>query len=265
MKRRLNLSQAVVVPWEIPDIDMAARKPPVPGFFEMPLGGERAREATAVAEVAKPNGKTVEPPVKSPAETIEPQTPQGHAEGFERGLLEGRERGYAEGLIVGRQAADLQFAEHLRRLESLVQRLAEPMRSLEKPVEEAVIALALEAARWVIGNEISRSREYLLRLIRDAVAKVPIDVGTPAIILNPADAEVIRTLAPDLESNGISLIADETMEAGGCRVIANGAEGVAAKDRRWHPRALQGICEVDLTLASRWRDAMFAMFEGEDT
>jgi flagellar assembly protein FliH len=139
------------------------------------------------------------------------------------------------------------------------------MRSLERPVEEAVIALALEVARWVVGGEISRSRDYLLRLIRHAVAQVPIDVGTPAIVLNPADTEVIRALAPDLESNGIALIADETIEPGGARVIANGAEGIADKDRRWHPRALQGICEVDLTLASRWRDAMFGMFEGEDT
>ena len=266
MKRRLNLSQAVVVPWEIPDIAGTTEKIPAPGFSEFELGHpEDAPPSGSAVETTKPNGAAGnEANMTAPAETADRSRSQAHADGFERGLQEGRERGYAEGLVVGQQAAELQSAERLRRLDSISQRLSEPMRSLERPVEEAVIALALEVARWVIGNEISRSRDYLVRLIRDAVARVPIEVGTPAVVLNPADAEIIHKLASDLEFNGIALISDETVEAGGCRVIANGAEGVTAKDRRWHPRALQGLCEVDLTLASRWRDAMFAMFEGED-
>jgi flagellar biosynthesis/type III secretory pathway protein FliH len=267
MKRRLDLSQAAIVPWEIPDIAAPVQKVPRPVFFELELGqDEKTRELAVNAEAMKLNGAAVRHADEiSVAEPDDPRASQGHAEGFEIGLQEGRERGYAEGFDAGRKAADLQFADHLRRLETVVQRLGEPMRSLERPVEEAVISLALEVARWVIGSEISGSRDYLVRLIRDAVAKVPIDVGTPMIVLNPADAELVRAAAPDLENNGIALILDDTMEPGGCRVIANGAEGIAVKDRRWHPRALQGICQVDLTLASRWRDAMFAMFEGEDT
>jgi flagellar assembly protein FliH len=259
MKRRLNLSRSVVVPWEIPDIAAAGKAPP--GFLEMELGRD-SEAAKSAADGAKRAGATKA--AESVAETSEPRAPQGHDEGFKLGLQEGRDLGFAEGVLLGRQAADLQFAEHLQRLDAVVRRLGEPVRALERPVEEAVIALALEVARWVIGSEISRSRDHLLTLIRDAVSKVPLDVGTPMIVLNPGDAQAIRDLAPDLESNGIALIADETMELGGCRVVATGAEGIAAKDRRWHPRALQGICEVDLTLASRWRDAMFAMFEGED-
>ena len=157
-----------------------------------------------------------------------------------------------------------QFADQLRRFEDIVQRLGEPIRALERPVEEAVIALALEVARWVIGNEITMSRDHLVRLVRDAVGRVPIDVGPPTIMVHPADAELIRALAPDLEAKGLPLVGDETIEPGGCLIVADGAEGAAVKDRRWHPRAGQGICEVDLTLASRWRDAMLAMFEGED-
>lgn len=259
MKRRLDLSEAAVVPWEIPDIDAAAQKAPVPEFFAG-LEPQNGQSASPTRDTVV--RKTDVPPPAS--ESADIRTSAAYNEGLELGIREGRERGYAEGFAVGRQAADLQFADHVKRLEAIVRRLGEPARALERPVEEAVLALALEVSRWVIGNEVSRSRDYLLKLIREAVAKVPIDVGAPTIVLNPADVEVIRTVAPDLENSGILLVADEAMESGGCKIVANGADGVAAKDRRWHPRALQGICEVDLTLASRWRDAMFAMFEGED-
>ncbi|MGH6980711.1 MAG: FliH/SctL family protein [Stellaceae bacterium] len=260
MKRRLNLSEAAVVPWEIPDIDAGTHKIPLPEFFAGP--GPLRDESPGLA------GETIirkaDPAPAPEAGATDARKSSAYAEGLAQGISDGRERGYAEGFEVGRQAADLQFAEHLRRLDAIVQRLGEPLRALDRPVEEAVLALALEVARWVIGSEVSRSRDFLLGLIREAVAKVPIDVGVPSIVLNPADVEIIRTVAPDLENNGIALVADDTVEPGGCRVIATGADGPAAKDRRWHPRALQGICEIDLTLASRWREAMFAMFEGED-
>jgi flagellar assembly protein FliH len=252
MSHRLNLSEAIVVPWPIPDIDAPA---PAAAFRQ-----------------ADPRPATAPPPPPAqpaaPAETAEiaaAAAARALAEEHERVLRDSREHGHAEGFAAGQRAAERQFADQGRRLDAMVRRLGEPMRSLERPVEEAVIALALEVARWVIGNEITVSRDHLVRLVRDAVAKVPIDVGTPSLVLNPADAELLHALAPDLEANGIALESDDTIEPGGCLVVADGTEGVAAKDRRWHPRARQAVCEVDLTLASRWRNAMFAMFEGEDT
>jgi flagellar assembly protein FliH len=268
MTHRLNLTQAIVVPWPIPDIDADA--PVAAGFAEAELGrGERFPEpaqAPADLSVSVP-APTLAPAAATPAPPaiIDPAaTAAAHDAARERALHDGREHGYAEGFIAGQRAAERQCADQLARLDAIVQRLGEPMRSLERPIEEAVIALALEVARWVIGNEITMSRDHLVRLVRDAVARVPIDVGTPSIVLNPADADLLRALAPDLESSGIPLVIDDTIEPGGCLVIANGADGIAAKDRRWHPRARQAICEVDLTLTSRWRNAMFAMFEGED-
>ena len=36
------------------------------------------------------------------------------------------------------------------------------------------------------------------------------------------------------------------------------------KDRRWNPRNPDGVSQVNLTLSSRWRAVMLAMFDGED-
>ncbi|HEX4113003.1 MAG TPA: FliH/SctL family protein [Stellaceae bacterium] len=262
MSRRLNLTEAVVVPWPIPDIDAVAPQAEAAAFLQVKPGPTAPVEAPAPTVARSPALASGDGII--PAEIVDATAAAVLAEERERALQESRKQGHAEGFMAGQRAAERQFADQLQRFDAVIGRLGEPMRSLERPVEEAVIALALEAARWVIGNEITMSRDHLIRLVRDAVAKVPIDVGTPSIVLNPADAELIRSLAPDFETNGIALEIDDTIEPGGCLVVANGAEGVTVKDRRWHPRARQALCEVDLTLASRWRNAMFVMFEGED-
>jgi flagellar assembly protein FliH len=267
MSGRVNVAKALVVPWQVPDIDGPSDTAAKTGDFRELDPRERASPLQATADpVASTTPQAASTAAPSPPQPVatEEIVRQAREAGFAQGLREGREHGYAEGLATGRRDAEQHLAEEIRLLETIVRRLGEPTRALERPVEEAVIALALEIARWVIGTEVSRSSDYLVGLIREAVAKVPLDVGTPAIILNPLDLETVRGLAPDLETNGIPLVGDDSIEPGGCLVIADGAEGDAMKDRRWHPRAHHGISEVDLTLASRWRNAMFAMFEGEE-
>lgn len=257
---RLNLARAVIVPWQVPELDAATEDA---AFRELDLAARQA----ALSDERMPAPLAASAPQSATADAIdgdEAAARRGYADGFELGRREGREQGYAEGLAEGQRAAEQHLVEELRLLDAMTRRLAEPNRALERPVEEAVVALAIEVARWVIGTEVSRSPDYLIGLIREAVAQVPIDVGTPAIVLNPIDVELVRGLAPDLEANGIALVGDPSVEPGGCLVVADGAEGTTMKDRRWHPRAHQGVCEVDLTLASRWRNAMLAMFEGEE-
>jgi flagellar assembly protein FliH len=196
------------------------------------------------------------------SEIVAAEILRGHAEGVARGLAEGREQGYAEGLAAAK-AAEEKLAAQADRLTAIADRLAAPIPALERAVEESVAALALEVARCVVGGEVARSRDYLVRLIREAIAKVPIEMGALQLVLNPADVELIRELAPDVESGGAVLVGDAAVEAGGCLVVADGG-GKPVKDRRWRPRAGEGISQVDLTLAARWRGVMLALFDGEE-
>jgi hypothetical protein len=81
--------------------------------------------------------------------------------------------------------------------------------------------------------------------------------------LNPADIEIIRRLAPQIEQDGAVLVSDETIELGDCRVVADG-QNAPIKDMRWRPRPGDSVSQVELCLASRWRAVMLALFEGED-
>ena len=130
-------------------------------------------------------------------------------------------------------------------------------------MEEAVAALALEVARCVIGDEVHRSHDFLVRLVREAIAKVPLEMGAPRVLLNPADLDMVRRLVPEIDDGHAVLVGDETIETGGALVVADGEER-QMKDRRWNPRTADGVSQVNLTLPSRWRAVMLTLFDGEE-
>jgi flagellar assembly protein FliH len=252
MSTRLNLSGASVRPFQFPALKNAGASEPASAIVDRDpaMMGHAGPELVA-------NGKGAH------ADEIAAEFAKAQAEGLQRGLEEGRDKGYAAGFAEGAAAAEASLAEVGGRLAGIIGRLGGPLAAVEQPVEEAIVALALEIARCVIGNEVKRSHEFLVRLVREAIAKVPLDMGSPRVLLNPADLELIRKLVPEAEAGHATLVADDTVEAGGCLVIADG-ESRASKDRRWNPRASEGVSQVNLTLSSRWRAVMLTLFDGED-
>ncbi len=242
--------------WQFPDLEPSPNPSdpvPTPTFTEVDNDGS----AVAIDESDSSDDD------RSTSEIVHANIANGYDEGFERGLAEGRQTGYEAGFAAGSTAAEQSLTAQAQRLARIVTRLCSPIPALEGPVEDAVAALALEVARCVIGSETSYSREYLVRLIREAITKVPIEMGALKVILNPTDLELVRALAPEIENGIASLVADTTVEAGDCLVVADGP-GTPIKDLRWRPRAVEGIAQVDLSLASRWRSVMLALFEGEE-
>lgn len=263
MSTRLNLAGASVLPFQFPPLNEASAPRP-----EDVAGGAGAADAVdavagdaldpAMANGANGHGDGVERHSEIAAELA-----KAHAEALRQGFDEGREKGYAAGFAEGTAAGTESLAEATQRLASVLARLGGPLTALEQPVEEAVAALALEAARCVIGGEVRRSREFLVRLVREAIAKVPLEMGAPRVLLNPADLDLMRQLLPEIGNGSATLVADDSVEAGGCLVVADGEER-PLKDRRWNPRNSDGVSQVNLTLSSRWREVMLTLFDGED-
>jgi flagellar assembly protein FliH len=251
MSARLNLANASVLPFQFPS-----------------LGGEDIEPLSPVADVL-PTDDAEEPALPQPdatelaAEAIAAELATARAEGLERGLAEGREEGYAAGYGEGLKAGEAKMTEAVKQMAAMVAKLGMPVTALDQPVEEAAVALALEVARCVIGDEVKRSREFLVRLVREAIAKVPLDMGAPRVLLNPADLELVRRLAPEIDEGNAVLVEDEAIELGGALIVADG-ESRQIKDRRWNPRTADGVSQVNLTLSARWRAVMLTLFDGEE-
>jgi flagellar assembly protein FliH len=255
MMRSAALSGPALSRWQFPDLD--------PRVAECPLVPAEAESdpPTIGRDTA---GAPASPPrdLQAEREALAAATAQGYAEGYARGSAEGSDKGYADGFARGELAGRQVLAEEARRLTAIGERLAAPMSSVERVIEDALVGLALELARMVIGGEIARSRDSLVGLIREALARAPLRMAGLRIALHPADLDLVRTLAPEIEAGGGRLIADKGIEEGGCLILVDDNDG-RIKDRRWHPRPAEGAPHIDLSLAARWRSAMLALFDGE--
>ncbi|MGH7096693.1 MAG: FliH/SctL family protein [Stellaceae bacterium] len=259
MIRLIDLAGSMLVPWPIPDLNGKTPHGAIPPLLpteETGIAGGTPGEAAVLPSMGAEDRTVDDPPL---ADLVAAEVARGHAAGVARGLAEGRETGYAEGFADGTQAAQAAQAETAHRLAALTAGLSAPIAAVDRAVEEAVVALALEVARLVIGGEIARSRDSLVRLIRAALAKVPIEMGALEVVLNPADLDLVRALAPDIEEEGTVLVGDATVEAGGVLVVGH----TEPRDARWHPRTREGLSQVDLSLAERWRNVMLTLFDGE--
>jgi flagellar assembly protein FliH len=260
MSTRLKLAGASILPYEFPSLRQ-----------DFPA----AEEAEDLALPALPSdeddpepdyAEEIEASADEATEAMEAATAafeSAREEGLRLGLTEGRAEGYAAGFAEGAAAGEAKIAQQVKRLSAIIGKLGAPLAVLEQPVEAAVVALALEVARCVIGDGVKRPRDFLVRLVREAIAKVPLEMGAPRVLLNPDDLDLIRNLVPEIEAGSAVLVADDTIEPGGALVVADGEER-QVKDRRWNPRIADGASQVNLTLSSRWRAVMLALFDDEE-
>jgi len=247
MIRRVTAGEAKVKPWSAPFLDPDERRGAAPAREQQPLPeAAPPPDAAALAESAL-------------AALRAEKAAEGHAEGLARGLEEGRQRGYADGLAVGRVEAQQHLDEASHRLASVLDALSGPIAALDGPLEDAVVSLALELARRVIGAEASQSHAAMVELIRKVLAEIPIDIGRPRVLLHPEDLDLVRKRMPEVGKGKIELVGDESIEPGGCRVLADDIDATTRPDRRWSDRG--SLFEGNLTLAARWRAAMLALFE----
>ncbi len=104
-----------------------------------------------------------------------------------------------------------------------------------------MLELALEVARQVLRADVGARREGLLAVVREALATMPQPAGAPQLALNPGDVDTVRAhLGDELQSGGFRIVEDHRIEPGGCRITATS-------------------CEVDATMATRWRRVVAAL------
>lgn len=202
------------------------------------------------------------PPTAQQFEAVYAQAEvQGREEGREAGLEEGRREGYtaghAEGLAAGRALAQ----QERETLLALITRLTKPVAALDTEAETALVALALELARQVVLHELRTQPEALVPIVRKALAAFPAQAGAPMLRLHPHDLDVLRTVAPDLEAQGVGLVGDESLQRGDVIVAAAASAQTAMPDRRWRVRNRDTVSELDLRVEERWRQIMARLFE----
>lgn len=172
-----------------------------------------------------------------------------YATGRKSGLTEGFQRGFEAGAAHARaqyeakeQAARATFGD---RLASLIGDFEQRMQAIEREAADEVIALAIEVARQAVRATVTLRRETIVPIVQEALASIVEDSVRMHLRLNPADEALVRIeLGTRLANMNCEIIADTTIEAGGCRIET--------------PRAT-----VDATVTTRWRRTLAALGQAQ--
>lgn len=172
------------------------------------------------ARAARPIERWSLPAVEGPLATgprdertrtaAEKRTTQDAAHGYQAGLT----RAQAE------MTAKLEeLAARVRRLDSVLQLLAAPLRALDEQVEKQLLELAFAVGKQLARRELAAAPAQVVAILRECLEQLPLAAREVRVHLHPEDAAIVRErLAAPAEERAWSLVEDPTLARGGCLV-----------------------------------------------
>jgi flagellar assembly protein FliH len=146
---------------------------------------------------------------------------QAHADGYRRGLEEGRRDGTDE---MHRRAAELE------RLLHAIQPFAGV---LDDELIEQLGDLVVAITRQLVRRELKHEPGEVVRVVRDALAALPVSDAVIRVHLHPEDAELVRrVVSPDTVERQVRVVEDVTLSRGGARVETDVSVVDASVERR---------------------------------
>jgi flagellar assembly protein FliH len=148
---------------------------------------------------------------------------EGYRSGHEQGLQEGRKEGHEQALQEARQ----EFAENSAVVRESLEAIGAEFDRIKNELlwqsEQNVVALVLAIARKVVKQAGLLTRDVAMENIKSALELL--NTTTNVIVkVNPHDAEHLGKMIQDASSpfaaySSVCFEKDETIEAGGCRLI----------------------------------------------
>lgn len=137
-------------------------------------------------------------------------------------------RGYEAGLA--RAQAEMaprleELAARVRRLDGVLQLLAQPLKALDDQVEEQLLELAFAVGKQLARRELSAAPAQIVAILRECLEQLPLAAREVRVHLHPEDAAIVRErLASPAEERAWTLIEDPTLARGGCLVRSDSSQ-----------------------------------------
>lgn len=148
---------------------------------------------------------------------------QARDEGFQLGIAEGKQNGYTTGLALATQEN--------QRLSALTTQLEQ---QVDEQVARELMGLSLDIARQVIQQSLKVQPDLLLGMVREAIGSLPVFNQSAHLILNPADAALVRErMGEQLSHSGWKILEDARLEIGGARLETANSQIDASLEARW--------------------------------
>ncbi len=135
---------------------------------------------------------------------------QAEAAGYATGLAR------AESEVNARQAL---LGHRIERLDALLGQLANPLKSMDAAVEQALLGLALAIGSQLARRALQAEPGQVIALVRDCLKQLPLGAREIRVRLHPEDAALVRAkLATPAGPSAWHLLEDPTLTRGGCLI-----------------------------------------------
>ena len=167
------------------------------------------------------------PPIELPSEdTIAGIREEARLIGYD----EGHAAGYEDGLAIGRAEA----ARELEHLASIAATFGTALTEADETIAADMLELALQLARGMLRCALEVKPELILPVVREAIGYLPVLQQPALLILNPADAELVRHgIGEELDKGGWRVIEDPQLARGGCKIDTASNQIDATAQARW--------------------------------
>jgi len=153
----------------------------------------------------------------APAESTEPaaESAEPGKAAYENGLLQGEK--------IGMEIAERKMESVMKRYSDAICEVQRLRSSLYTQGERDVVKLAVAVAKKIVHREIQVDRDIVRTLVHVALSRVA-EKSIVTICLNPIDYDYLMEHRAELsqsEGQDISLLADKSIERGGCLIQTN--------------------------------------------
>jgi len=133
------------------------------------------------------------------------------------------ENGFHQGEKAGMEIAERKMESVMKRYSEAILEIGKTRSSLYSQIEREVVTLAVAVARKIVHREIQVDHDIIQTLVRVALSHVA-EKSAVTIHLNPVDYNYLLDRRGELsqsEGRDISLLADKSIERGGCLIQTN--------------------------------------------
>jgi flagellar assembly protein FliH len=131
-------------------------------------------------------------------------------------------RGYEAGMARAQAETQGRLQEldaRIRRLDAMLQHLAQPLKALDADVERQLLELALTVGQQLARRELQADPTQVVAIVRQCLEQLPVSAREVRVHLHPQDAECVRErLAAPGGERAWTLVDDPTLARGGCVV-----------------------------------------------
>ncbi len=155
----------------------------------------------------------------------------GHKEGQQSGYAAGFNQGRIEGQLKGKEAIDEQLNNLITPLSAMKSLLEEGHTQQVMQQQELILDLVRRVSIQVIRCELTLQPQQILALVEETLAAIPDAPTDVKIHLEPSAVTQLKDIAADKVQDW-TLVPDNTISAGGCRIVGDKSDADASMETR---------------------------------